>query len=57
MLKTNNIEKKLLQQKLDDILDRKEKRHIAMYKAKYKATNNDASDSFYKAHAQNMKSK
>ena len=28
-----------------------------MYKAKYKATNNDASVAFYKAHAQKIKSK
>ena len=47
----------MLEQKLDDILDRKEKRCIAMFKAKYKATNNDTSLAFYKAHAQNIKSK
>ena len=28
-----------------------------MYKAKYKATNNDASDAFYKAHTQKIKLK
>merc|ERR1712112_260389 len=52
-----NIEKKLLEQKLDDILDRKEKRRIAMYKAKYKAVSDDASGTFYKAHAQKVRNK
>ena len=28
-----------------------------MYKAKYKATSNDASDAFYKVHAQKIKHK